>query len=142
MELSVKLRKTLQDNGHSITRARLKTFEALVAAHQPLTVVELAERLVSVDKVSVYRSIHLFESIGVIHKVWTGFKSKVELSEVFSAHHHHFSCILCGHTENITSLALENNLHSIEAEYGFELIQHSVELSGYCMKCSSKNLRS
>jgi len=135
MEPAVKLRKTLKANGHSVTKARLNTFAALVAAHHPITVVELAEKLATVDKVSVYRSVELFETIGVIHKVWTGFKSKIELSEIFSAHHHHFSCILCGQTESIKSPVLEDSLHNLEVEHGFELRQHSVELSGHCNKC-------
>ena len=122
-----------------MTNARMLTFEALVAASQPLTVVELAKILSNVDRVSVYRCVDLFESIGIVHRVWAGLKSKIELSEIFSAHHHHFNCIVCGHTASIKSIELENSLHNLETEQGFELRQHSIELSGFCKKCKSRS---
>jgi Fe2+ or Zn2+ uptake regulation protein len=35
----------------------------------------------------------------------------------------------------IKSEDLEESLHALETEYGFDLRQHSVELSGFCRKC-------
>lgn len=141
MDISDKLRKVLKDKGHSATSTRTKVFEALVQIHKPITVVDLVTRLKAVDKVSVYRTVQLFESIGITHRVWTGFKSKIELSEAFSTHHHHFSCIKCGLTLSIESTAMEKSLHDLEHKHGFELIQHSVELSGYCIKCRTAKVR-
>ena len=137
MDNKIRLGKLLGEQGYSVTSQRTRVFEALRKAEEPITIIELADRLKNVDKVSVYRTIDLFEKVGVTHRVWTGFKSKIELSEAFSAHHHHFTCIKCGKTIGLKSEKLENHLKDFEQEHDFELVQHSVELSGYCVDCKS-----
>ncbi|HEX8183025.1 MAG TPA: Fur family transcriptional regulator [Candidatus Saccharimonadales bacterium] len=137
METSQKLTELLGKHGYSMTLPRLRIFEALVNLHEPATVQQLIYSLPALDKVTVYRTIRLFEKIGIVHRVWNGMKSSVELSERFSAHHHHFSCLQCGTSIAIKSDRLEKALHDIEAEYGFDLRQHTVELNGYCSSCKT-----
>ncbi len=130
-----RLQKLLSEKGYSVTRQRLLVFNKLRGAEEPVTVTHLATSLHDIDKASVYRTVELFEKIGIIHRVWSGFKSKIELSDEFSAHHHHFTCLDCGKTIGLESEVLENNLREFETEHGFKLTQHSVELSGYCRAC-------
>lgn len=132
-----KLASLLKKQGFSVTRPRIATFGALLDAHEALTTAQIIEKLPGVDMVSVYRTLQLFEKVGIVHKVWNGFKSKIELSEAFSPHHHHFICNRCGTAVAIKSEGLEASLHALEAKYGFALRQHSVELSGFCKKCRS-----
>jgi len=129
------LRQTLMKHGYSMTRPRVMVVEELHKMSEPITVADLAKRMNSVDKVSVYRTVDLLESIGLVHRIWTGFKSKIELSESFSSHHHHFTCLNCGRTIDLASDKLEQDLRLFEADYGFKLLHHSVELSGYCENC-------
>ena len=121
-----------------MTEPRQVVFEVLQNANKPMRVTDLAKLIEKVDKVSVYRTVDLFEKIGVTHRVWTGFKSKVELSDAFSPHHHHFMCLECGKTLGIKSEKLEDDLCSMEKEYGFKLTQHSIELSGFCGDCRDR----
>lgn len=130
-----RLQKLLSEKGFSVTRQRLSVFNKLRDAKEPVTVTHLTTLLGDIDKASVYRTVELFEKNGIIHRVWSGFKSKIELSDEFSAHHHHFTCLKCGKTIGLESETLENNLKEFETEYGFKLTQHSVELSGYCQTC-------
>lgn len=135
MEQTDKVKKILKNNDQSITVSRLKIFNVLSSLEAPVSVARLADICSNIDKATVYRTVELFEKIGVIHRVWTGFKSKIELSEDFSAHHHHFTCLNCGKTINIQSPKLEKDLHSFEDKYNFKLTHHSLELSGYCHRC-------
>lgn len=137
MDSSDKLKILLKKQGYSVTRPRVATFEVLLEAHEALTIAQLIERLPSIDMVSVYRTLQLFEKAGIVHRVWNGFKSKIELSETFSPHHHHFVCNNCGAAQAIKSNQLEESLHALESEYGFDLRTHSVELSGFCEACRS-----
>ncbi len=130
-----KLEKILKDHRYSLTRQRLAIFNVLSEIEEPISVVNLVDKLPEVDKVSVYRTVDLFEKVGIIHRVWTGFKSKIELSEDFSSHHHHFTCINCGKTINLSSDRLESDLHQLEKSNNFKLVHHSVELSGFCNGC-------
>lgn len=137
MKVKIQFQELLKKHGHSLTQPRLRVFEALQETNEPITVVDLADQLLSVDKVSVYRTIDIFEKIGVVHRVWTGFKSKIELAEAFSSHHHHFTCLKCGRTIPLESAVLEQDLKGLELIYGFTLLQHSVELGGHCSDCAN-----
>lgn len=138
MDSATRLKKLLEEHGKSNTRQRLLVFEALQDMNEPITTVQLVARLKGLDKVSVYRTVKLFGEIGITHRLWTGFQSKIELSEAFSPHHHHFTCIKCGQSISLKSETLETSLHELEKQHGFQLTHHSVELSGYCNNCSKK----
>jgi Fur family transcriptional regulator, ferric uptake regulator len=129
-------KKLLAQEGYSITKPRLAVFEVLSAAQDPLTITQLAQSVTNADKVSVYRTIELFEKVGIVQRVYTGFKSRVELSEAFSPHHHHFTCSRCNATLGLHSEQLENDLSALEREHGFTLTHHSIELTGFCSACS------
>ncbi len=137
MEHVKRFKNLLIANNHSVTKPRVKIFEALLAIDHPITTTQLATQLHEVDKVSIYRTIDLFEKVGIVQRVWSGFKSSIELSEAFSPHHHHFTCIICAETTSVNSSKLENNLHELEVNEGFKLTQHSIELRGHCQKCLS-----
>ena len=130
------LRNLLRTNGHKVTDVRESVYRALVDNKRPLSNAELTLLLTDVDKVSVYRTLALFESIGVIDRIWTGFKSKVELGELFSPHHHHFTCSTCGDITSFKSEQLEKELIALEARLGVTVKQHHIELSGACGRCS------
>ncbi len=129
------LKQILTQHKASITRPRIRVFEILASSETPLTTRQILERAPDLDKVSVYRTIDLFEKIGISKRVWNGFKSSIELSDAFSPHHHHFNCIKCGAIQSIESPRIEETLLAIEKEYGFELQQHTVELRGLCQAC-------
>lgn len=135
--MTTDVRTLLASHGYSLTAPRQTVFDELKKLHKPVTVVELAKRLPEVDRVSVYRTVDVFEKIGVARRVWTGFKSKIELSEEFSSHHHHFACLKCGKTIDLESEELERSMKAFETRHGFTLVQHSVELTGYCADCRS-----
>lgn len=135
MDSKIKLEKLLKTKGYSITKPRVRVFGFLLQTHEPIAVSELAKILQDIDKVSVYRTIDLFEKAGITHRVWAGFKSKIELSEQFSSHHHHFTCVNCGKIISLESEQLESSLKILENQNKFELTHHSVELNGYCRHC-------
>lgn len=132
------LRDLLRANGHKVTDVRESVYRALVDNKRPLSNAELTQLLTDVDKVSVYRTLALFESIGVIDRIWTGFKSKVELGELFSPHHHHFTCNSCGDITSFKSEQLEKELTALEDRLGVTVKQHHIELSGVCGRCSER----
>ena len=136
MDQLERCKRLLAQQGYSITRPRLAVFEVLLAAEDPLAITDIARELIDIDRVSVYRTIDLFEKVGIVQKVWSGFKSKIELSETFSPHHHHFTCTKCGNTIGLHSEKLEADLAALESQHGFKLLQHSIELSGYCANCT------
>jgi len=130
-----KFRQTLKSEGQSVTNARCSVFEALL--HQePLTMGELVARCVKIDRASVYRAIALFEELGIVQRLQTGWKYKVELSGAFHHHHHHATCLLCGHTAVLSEdTTIEARLHKLAHLVKFKLERHQIELQGYCAAC-------
>ncbi len=97
---------------------------------------ELAERMEDdVDRATVYRTIELYERLGLINRIWREHQSYIELSEVFQPHHHHAVCQRCGDTIDVTSPELEALLVSLAKKEQFLAVEHSVELTGYCRNC-------
>lgn len=136
MEISVrKLRDTLKVAHFSATKPRLEVFNQL-ATKGPLSVGSLAQALQSnVDRATTYRTIELFEKLGIVNRIWHGFKHQIELSEIFTPHHHHALCQHCGKTIDIASPELEATLSRVAREHNFLAVSHSVELIGYCQNC-------
>ena len=130
------LKFILQQHKASITRPRIRVFEILAASEQPLTTRQILDKAPDLDKVSVYRTIDLYEKIGVTRRVWNGFKSSIELSDAFSPHHHHFSCLKCGAMMHLQSDELEQTLSQLEQQHHFRLQSHTIELQGLCEQCA------
>lgn len=125
----------LHDKGYKATPQRVKVFEALLQEGSTTNVM-LADRLLdSVDRATTYRTIELLESLGLITRIWNGWKSSIELSDAFVAHHHHATCKQCGKTLRIESAQLEEVLSAIAATLSFDMKDHILELSGYCSEC-------
>lgn len=137
---AVLLADTLQQNGYSVTRTRQRVFGAL--EHQePQTMNEIITSLAGVvDRASVYRTIALFEQLGIVQRLQIGWKYKIELSDRFSHHHHHLTCIVCGAIVALREdLLLEANLRGIALDYQYKPVAHQLEIQGVCPKCQPKN---
>lgn len=132
-----KLKTTLKEARASTTQPRVAVFSVL-AKSGPLGMNNLTRQVgPGVDRATVYRTVDLFEKLGIVNRIWHGFKHQVELSEIFTPHHHHALCQHCGRTVDIASSELEAALAALAKKHGFLAVSHSVELSGYCSQCQS-----
>ena len=127
----------LDKKGLRITDQRKALYQALAGHDRPVSLKHLASSLSErMDQVTVYRNIELFENIGIINKVYTGWKYRVELSEQFRPHHHHLTCEKCGKIIPIKlSEKMESLIQSFGRRHGFKIKSHEVELRGLCKNC-------
>lgn len=132
------LAKTLKKAGYSLTRPRLAVFTALRAG-KPRSMHELTLDLSSViDRASIYRTVDLFEKLGVVVRVQSGWKYKVELSDNFLPHHHHLTCLKCGRVVSFDEPDdLDKLISEVASSNGFIPKEHSLEISGLCPKCQT-----
>ncbi len=129
-----RLHQALRKSGYSVTIARRMAFSELLKG--PLTVARLAGRLSpAIDRATTYRTVGVFEKVGIVNRVVFGQVPKIELSEIFLPHHHHAVCARCGIAVDIASTRLERLLSEIARQYHFLSIEHSVELRGLCGAC-------
>jgi Fur family ferric uptake transcriptional regulator len=129
---------TLKQNGYSLTMPRQTVFAALDTT-LPLTMAELVRQCSdTTDRASVYRTVALFEKLGIATRVNTGWKYQLELSDQFSHHHHHLTCVVCGKVVKITeSPAVEQAIQSLAERAGFTPGSHQLEIRGTCTSCQT-----
>jgi Fur family ferric uptake transcriptional regulator len=130
------LQKLLKDGGYSATQPRRIVCE-LLWGNEPLTMRELvAMSQGKIDRASLYRTIGLFERLGLVQRIYMGWKYKIELSDIFTHHHHHLSCLSCGRIVAITEEdEIEQLISALAAKHGFIPQSHQLEVSGYCAVC-------
>ncbi len=126
----------LKSSGNSVTTARLKVFEALVG-QEPLAMHDVAARAREVDRASVYRAVDLFEQLGIVQRLNTGWKYKIELTDKFAEHHHHLTCLRCGRTVAMSEVELEDFIVQLSRAHGFSPVSHQIEIQGYCTGCAA-----
>jgi len=133
-------KQILINNQAHVTRARETTF-ALLANPEPQSISEiLLKAKGKVDRVSVYRNIELFEKLGIVHRIYVGWKYKLELSDQFVSHHHHLSCLSCGKIIDIKDEEhIDSFIKEITYKIGFVPRRHQFEVDGYCEKCAASN---
>ncbi len=131
----------LAASGLSNTRPRRAVFEALRnSGHKPISMNQLIHLCHGqANRASVYRSVDSLEKAKIIHRINTGWKYKLELSEDFHGHHHHITCDKCN---KITTLkddqAIEVAIKKLAKAAGFSSPQHQLEISGTCHDCRLK----
>ncbi|MCA9346436.1 transcriptional repressor [Candidatus Saccharibacteria bacterium] len=133
-----KFKTLLSKNNLRLTSERMRLFNELKDSPAPLTINNLVKRTSdTLDQSTVYRNLDLFEELGVTHRVYTGWKYKVELSDSFKSHHHHMLCSNCGVViEFHESKELIKDLDRISKKYSFNISNHSLEITGTCSNCS------
>lgn len=126
---------TLKQSGYSSTATRHEVFAALSQQH-PISMAELVKLCTQSDRASVYRTVELFEKLNIVTRVYVGWKYKLELSDTFSAHHHHLSCVVCGKVVIITeSPVIERAIINLTNKAGFAPDSHQLEIRGTCETC-------
>lgn len=89
-----------------------------------------------VDRATVYRTIELYEKLGIVHRLNVGWKYKIELSDIFVGHHHHFHCTNCGRTYSLPpNPMLETMIDTQVGKEGFSPRGHNLQIYGLCPAC-------
>ncbi len=135
-DLPEQLKTTLKQHGQSLTRVRRTIFDVLVDK-EPQTMREVVAACAGrVDRASVYRTVALFERLGIVQRLQIGWKYKLELSDAFHRHHHHLTCSNCGRTFPLPEdEQLEKRLRSLAGGPNFIMQGHQLEIQGLCQSC-------
>lgn len=134
------LKQLLSSGGYHLTKPRELVFNILYESG-PLSMSELITATKGkVDRVSVYRTIDVFEKLGLANRIYLGWKHKIELSDDFVHHHHHLTCLKCGKTIDIEDEEhILEFMESLSKKHSFELKRHQFEIDGYCSDCREES---
>ena len=131
------LKSILKKDGASLTKPRKVVFD-LMFNQGPQSMQVLVQRARGkVDRATIYRTIELFERLGIVRRLNIGWKYKIELSDLFTGHHHHMYCTNCGQVFDLPdNPMLETMIDSVTAKSGFAARGHQLEVFGLCANCS------
>jgi Fur family ferric uptake transcriptional regulator len=129
----------LKAKGHRLTRPRQAILEHLGQVSAPQSATEIRSALkmrrVSVDLVTVYRTMDVLKRLGLVKPVVL--REGETLYELVEAgrHHHHVVCRDCGEVSHIEACPLEKVQVLIERTTGFRIDDHAMEFFGMCPQC-------
>jgi Fe2+ or Zn2+ uptake regulation protein len=129
--------------GRRLTGPRRAILEAVGAADAPLSVAELHARLArpGVNRVTVYRTVHLLVETGLLRGVETtrGI-TRYTLGEQFTGHRYALVCTGCGRVEEsvgcpVTDDAVARLARQARRTRQFRVVDHEFRLLGLCGGC-------
>ena len=117
---------------------RLLVYQELSDAKTPLSPQELYQGLRKKGKkiglTSIYRSLDLFESLGMVFKIINGSSVKYKLCEI-EDHHHHIICKACGNVVELNFCDISDWSKKVTESTGYQVIDHQLNFYGFCKAC-------
>lgn len=140
-ELTV-LRSHIAEKGLKRTQQRETILEVFLDAKKHLSVEELHSlvkyRDPSIGLTTVYRTMRLFCECHLARA--NHFEDgRVRYEQHFqTAHHDHMVCLKCGEAIEFLDDRIEDLQEKAARKYGFQMVDHRMEIFGYCAKCQKK----
>ena len=124
-----------------LSHPRLLIYQELSNAVSPLGPQELFRSLLrgkrKIGLTSIYRSLDLFESLGIIFKITNGSNVKYKLCEL-QDHHHHIVCKTCGHVGEFEFCDISSWSEKVRESTGYEVTDHQLNFYGLCKDCQKE----
>ena len=132
------LKSILKDRKLRRSHPRLLIYQELSDTRTPLSPQELYQGLLKKEKkvglTSIYRSLDLFESLGMVFKINNGSSVKYKLCEL-EDHHHHIVCRACGNVVELNFCDISDWSKKVSESTGYQVIDHQLNFYGFCKSC-------
>lgn len=137
-----RMRNFLKSKGLKFTKEReeiIKEIENTVGHFDPDELyVKMKSKGSKVSRASIYRTINILLKNGIIEVVENIDRHKHYEKVHDKNHHDHMICIKCGKVIEFYSPTLEMLQKELCDKENFTHTRHSLEIYGYCNKCSKK----
>lgn len=140
-----KVKNILRDNGYKFTNQRRDIYGVFRENTGKHLTTEDVFNIVKDENpdlgiATVYRTILLFESLGIINKLsLEDGLIRYELKCDDTPHrHHHLICLGCRKISEVKVDLLDSLEDKIEKDENFKIVDHNLEFYGYCASCQEK----
>ena len=141
MKMRLNLKNINRTPGHSMTAQRRLLLELLRQAEEYIDAKELYRRASARDEsigpATVYRSLNLFEELGLVDEVRLG-KVRCYYEIKQSPEHQHLVCQGCGKVIEFQNPHFQKLIEAVRREHGFNVTKAELCLEGYCPECEEK----
>lgn len=139
------LKNILKDRKLKRSHPRVLVYAELSEAKTPLSPQELYRGLLKKEKkiglTSIYRSLDLFESMGMVFRIRNGSSVKYKLCEL-EDHHHHIVCRACGNVAELSFCDISDWSKRVSESTGYQVIDHQLNFYGFCEACKTSETKS
>lgn len=130
----------LSQHGINKTKSKISILLKLSQAEEPLSAQQIHEQLDSCDLSTVFRTLSQFKDKQLVREVnleegFLRFQLLLDSDSSHSHHHHFVRCRNCGKISQIENCDLSVFEKAIR-NLGFTQMEHRLEFSGLCSKCS------
>jgi len=139
------LKEDLKKKGYKLTPQRRAIVDTIIQSEgKHLTAEEIYDEVKKIcpeiGLATVYRTIQLFEQIGLVSKLQLNDGcSRYEIVHSDERHmHHHLICNICNAVIEVEDDLLEQLEDKIKKQYKFKILDHSVKFYGICEECQKK----
>lgn len=121
-----------------LSHPRFLIYQELFSTKNPLSPQELYQCLLKKQRkiglTSIYRSLDLFESLGIAFKIVNGSNVKYKLCELEN-HHHHIVCKTCGNVVELNFCDISDWSKKVMESTGYQVTDHQLNFYGFCQVC-------
>ncbi len=132
--------EALEHHGVKPTANRIVVYEALAASYRPMSLAELEQKIMTIDKSGIFRSLCTFRESHLLHVIEDGGEGvRYELCHSHDHHQHddmhvHFHCERCGRTFCIDNTPIP----IVELPEGYQMTSANYVVKGICPECVGK----
>jgi Fur family ferric uptake transcriptional regulator len=142
--MSLNFKQKNRIHGHSMTSQRRLLLGLLREAEGHIDAKELYRRASarddSIGPATVYRSLNLFEELGLVDAMRLGkVRCCYEIKQ--SPEYQHMVCQGCGKVIEFQNPYFNKLLKAVQREHGFNVTKAELYLEGYCPECEEKEKR-
>lgn len=132
--------KVLKRSGHRVTRQRELIIDAICAGHGHTSFDDIYARTrardKSVDRSTIYRTVHLLVDLGLVVEAKTGgTETLYEIRKPLP--HHHLVCRGCGSEHEVSNDTIQVTVDAVFEEYRFRVSTDHLVLFGVCAACQA-----
>lgn len=139
------LNHELRAQGYRVTQPRRAVWDVLTGAQGHLTVEQVTDRIAAngyeVDLASVYRTLSLFEQLGIARTSRLGDTEAGRWEVMHPDEHFHLVCESCGEVDHHVGTLVHDIREHLDVGHGFEVRNVELVVSGLCSKCQQRQTR-
>ena len=141
MQEETKFEQFLRSAGLKVTRTRREVLREVFRHHDHFDAEELYLKLkehdANVSRATVYRTLTLLVSSGLVRKMELGEGRSIYEHVLGHAHHDHLICLQCNKILEFQNPRIEELQKEIARKFGFKLLSHTQQLYGNCKECQA-----
>lgn len=142
MDNNINFNDILKSKGLKITKHRTSVLKIISESKHPLSAEEiylkLKDNFISINLSSIYKILDSLTSKNVISKCILGDDNKTSYEMNNSEHKHHLICKQCKEVFPLTDCPLCVYEKHIKEDMDFDIIEHRLEIYGYCKNCKKE----